>query len=236
MKESLKRTAMLMGEPAIDKLAAARVIIFGVGGVGGYVAEALARSGVGHMTLVDNDVVSESNLNRQIVALRSTIGMPKVECMKRRIADIDPDIVVDAVQAFYLPENASEFDLASYDYIIDCIDTVAAKIDLAVRAQALNVPIISAMGAGNKLDPTAFRVGDIYKTSVCPLARVMRTQLKKRGVKALKVVWSDEPPRTPLFGDTAAPGKRATPGSNAFCPSAAGLVLASAVIRDLAEV
>lgn len=236
MQEQFSRSAMLIGPSAIETLQHTRIALFGVGGVGGFAAEALIRSGVGALDIFDNDVVSPSNLNRQLIALHSTLGQPKVEVMKQRLLDINPDAIINAHALFYLPENADTVDLSPYDYIIDAIDTVAAKIELAVRANTLGIPIISAMGAGNKLDPTAFQVTDISKTSVCPLARVMRQNLRKRGIDHLKVVYSTEPPRTPIgnapAGDSVS-GRRSTPGSMAFCPSVAGLILAGAVIKDL---
>ncbi len=235
--DQLERTRLLVGEEALDRLARARVAVFGVGGVGGYVCEALARSGVGALDLTDSDRVSISNLNRQIIALRSTIGRLKTEVMQERIRDIDPAIRVTVRNCFFLPENADTFPFEEYDYVVDAVDTVTAKIELILRAQAAGVPVISAMGAGNKLDPAAFRVADIYETDVCPLARVMRRELKKRGVRSLKVVYSREQPRTPLptetSGEEKTPARRSTPGSIAFVPSAAGLVLAGEVIRDL---
>ena len=241
MKPQYNRTAMLLGADAMDKLRAARVAVFGVGGVGGYVAEALARSGVGEIDLIDNDVVSESNINRQIIALHSTVGRPKTEVMAERISDIDPDIKVRAVNMFYLPENADEIDLAGYDMVIDAIDTVSSKIYLAVKCEELGVPIISSMGTGNKLDPTAFRISDIYKTSVCPLARVMRAELKKRGVRHLSVCWSDEAPRPSIAPEDLPEGekptgtRRATPASCAFVPSAAGLTIAAEAVRMITK-
>lgn len=228
------RTRSLLGEEGMTKLQDAKVAVFGVGGVGGYVAEALARSGVGHLVLVDKDVVSESNINRQIIALTSTVGRSKTEVMKERILDINPEADVEIRDCFYLPETAGEFDFTNYDYVVDAVDTVAAKIELVLRAKETDTPIISCMGAGNKLDPTAFRVADISKTSVCPLAKVMRKELGKRGVKKLKCVYSTEPPMKPeTTGEELAPGKRSTPGSIAFAPSVAGLIIASEVIKDL---
>lgn len=235
MLEQFSRTALLIGEAGIERLQKARIALFGVGGVGGFTAEALIRSGIGALDIFDNDVVSESNINRQLIALHSTIGQPKVDVLKARLLDINPSAQIGANRIFYLPENADEVDLSQYDYIIDAIDTVSAKIELAVRAQALNIPMISAMGAGNKLDPTAFEVSDIYTTTVCPLARAMRQALKKHGVKKLKVVYSKEPPLTPISGlseDNPSP-RRQTPGSTAFCPSVAGLIIAGEVIKDL---
>lgn len=246
MSDQLIRTRMLIGDEPLSRLAKARVAVFGVGGVGGFCVEALARAGVGTLHLYDDDTVSESNLNRQIVALHSTLGQPKGEVMARRVLDINPACQVKAVRMFYLPDNADTVDLTQYDYVVDCIDTVAAKLELAVRCTALNVPIISAMGSGNKLDPTAFVVTDLSKTQGCPLARVMRKELRKRGIQHLKVVYSTEEPRTPIRpmeteapagGDTR-PGstaRRDTPGSISFVPAAAGLVVASAVVRDLGQ-
>ncbi len=239
MKAQYNRTAMLLGEDAMEKLKGSKVAVFGVGGVGGYVCEALARSGVGCLHLIDNDAVSESNINRQIIALRSTVGRPKTEVMAERIGDIDPDIEVKCINMFFLPENARVIDLSQYDMVVDAIDTVSSKIYLAVECEKLDVPIISSMGTGNKIDPTAFRISDIYKTSVCPLARVMRAELKKRGVKHLKVCWSDEAPLPSIApedlpeGETPAGSRRATPASCAFVPSAAGLVIAGEVVKTL---
>ena len=237
MQNPFSRTELLIGREALETLARSRVAVFGVGGVGGFAAEALARSGIGALDLIDSDVVSLSNLNRQIIALRSTVGRPKVEVMAERIADINPDCRVTPIQAFYSPETAASFDFSKYDYTVDAIDTVTGKIGLVMQADAAGVPIISSMGAGNKLDPAAFEVADIFKTSVDPLARVMRTELKKRGIKKLKVVYSKEKPLTsaapPDPEDPSAGVKRSVPGSIAFVPSAAGLILAGAVIRDL---
>ena len=234
MINEFSRTELLFGEDKLNILKKSRVAIFGVGGVGGYVAEALARSGVGVIDLVDNDVVSLTNINRQIIALHSTIGMPKVKVMAERIRDINPQAVVNVHNCFYTPETSGDFDFSKYDYVVDAIDTVAGKIELVMQAQSAKTPIICSMGAGNKLDPTAFEVADIYKTSVCPLARVMRYELKKRGVKKLKVVYSKEIPVTPFENKEAeASSRRSTPGSVAFVPSVAGLVIASEVIKDL---
>ena len=230
--EAFSRIEMLLGDAAIKRLQQSRVAVFGVGGVGGFAAEALVRSGVGAIDIFDNDTVSVSNLNRQIIALHSTVGQAKVDVMRARLMDINPALQVTAHQMFYMPENADQVDLSQYDYVIDAVDTVAAKIELAVRAEKANVPCISAMGAGNKLDPTKIEITDIYKTSACPLARVMRRELKNRGVKALKVAYSTEPALTPLFqpeGET----RRATPGSTAFVPSVMGLIIAGQVVRDL---
>ena len=237
-QEQSSRTAMLLGEEAVRKLARARVAIFGVGGVGGFVAEALARAGVGAIDLIDSDTVSVSNLNRQIIALHSTVGRLKVEVMAERILDINPDCQVRALPLFYLPESAFEFDFSAYDYIADAIDTVSAKIDLAVRAHEAGTPIIAAMGAGNKMDATAFEVADLSKTSVCPLARVMRIELRKRGIHHMKVVYSKEEPLVPKEDPAAPPtaGRRATPGSLSYVPGAAGLVMAGEIIKDLSGV
>ncbi len=232
MEECLQRTALLLGEEGVEKLKKARVAIFGIGGVGGYAAEALARSGVGHLALFDKDRISVSNLNRQIIALHSTIDKLKVEAMKERIHDINPEIRVETHDCFYLPENAEEYDLSQYDYILDAVDTVTAKLELAVRAEKAGVPIISSMGAGNKLDPAGFRVADIYKTAVCPLAKVMRKELKARGIRHLKVVYSEELPIRPKER-LSEEGRRALPGSVAFVPSVAGLIMAGEVIKDL---
>jgi len=231
----LSRTRLLLGDEGMEKLKNARVAVFGVGGVGGYAVEALARSGVGALDLIDDDVVAPSNLNRQIIALQSTVGKPKVEVAAARIADINPDCTVQTYRTFYTPDTAGQFDFSLYDYVIDAIDTVTGKIALVMQAQAAGTPIISSMGAGNKLDPSAFEVADIYKTSVCPLARVMRRELKKRGVKRLKVVYSREEALAPT-GDTeqdAVHKKRSTPGSVAFVPAVAGLILAGEVVKDI---
>lgn len=227
------RTAFLLGEEGVEKLKKSRVAIFGIGGVGGYVAEALARSGVGALDLIDKDVVSVSNINRQIIALHSTVGRKKTEVMAERVKDINPAIDVKTYDVFYLPETASEFDFSQYDYVVDAIDTVSGKIALVEQANKSNVPVISSMGAGNKLDPTAFEVSDISKTSVCPLARVMRRELKKRGIERLKVVYSKEEPKPSACVDEES-GK-AIPGSIAFVPSVVGLILAGEVIKDLAK-
>ena len=238
MLNQFSRTALLVGTQAIDKLEASRVAIFGIGGVGGYVAEALARSGVGSFDLIDNDTVALTNLNRQIIATHATLGQAKVQVMAERIHAINPDAHVYVHQCFFLPENAHEFDFSQYDYVVDAVDTVAAKIAIIMAAKAAGVPVISSMGAGNKMDPSKFQVADIFKTSVDPLARVMRQEMKKRGVKKLKVVYSTELPLTPvddLEGECheEAPQRRALPGSTAFTPSAAGLLLASEVVKDL---
>ena len=246
MSDQLIRTRLLIGDEPVERLRSARVAVFGVGGVGGFCVEALARAGVGTLHLYDDDTVSESNLNRQIAALHSTLGQPKAEVMVRRVLDINPSCQVKAIRMFYLPQNAQEVDLAQYDYVVDCIDTVAAKLELVTRCIALQVKIISAMGSGNKLDPTAFQITDISKTQGCPLARVMRKELRKRGIDHLKVVYSTELPRSPIRPmETEAPAttdtrpgstaRRDTPGSISFVPAAAGLVLASAVVRELGE-
>ena len=229
------RTVLLLGEDAMRKLNRSRVAVFGIGGVGGYAVEALARSGVGAFELIDRDVVSESNLNRQIIATHKTIGRGKTEVMAERIHDINPDAQVTQHKCFYLPETANQFDFTQYDYIIDAVDTITAKIEIILRAQKAGVPVISSMGAGNKLDPSKFEAADIYKTSVDPLARVMRRELKKRGVRKLKVVYSKEEPIKPLGRIEADPeaGRKDVPGSAAFTPAAAGLLIASEVVKDL---
>lgn len=233
MAEEFSRTERLLGRPAMDRLHRAHVAVFGIGGVGGYVAEALARSGIGTLTLIDSDRVALSNCNRQIIALRSTVGQYKVDAMKARILDINPATQVIARPVFYLPETAESFDFAQYDYVVDAVDTVAAKLSLVETARTAGTPIISAMGAGNKLDPTAFQVADIAKTTVCPLARVMRRELKKRGIHHLKVVYSQEPPLSPADPGEEDDPRRQTPGSVAFVPPVMGLILAGEVIKDL---
>lgn len=234
------RTELVLGTEAMEKLKSSKVAIFGIGGVGSFVAEAVARCGVGEIALFDADEVSLTNINRQLIATTKTVGRKKVEVMKERIYDINPDCKVSEYQCFYLPENADEYDLSCFDYIVDAVDTVTAKIELIMRAKAFNIPIISSMGTGNKLDPTKLEVTDIYKTSVCPLAKVMRYELKKRGVKKLKVVYSTEiPVKTDLMEDYSeesgnnTPRKRSIPGSVSFVPSAAGLIIAGEVIKDL---
>lgn len=239
-----------MGEDAMKKLSEAKVAVFGIGGVGGYVAEALVRSGIGSFVLVDDDKVCLTNINRQIIATRKTVGKYKVDVMKDRILEINPDAQVETHQCFYLPENADDFDFKEYDYVVDAVDTVTAKLELIMRAKEAGVPVISCMGAGNKLDPTKFLVADIYKTTMCPLAKVMRRELKKRGVKKLKVVYSTEKPTRPLEDMSIScrtncicpPGakhkcteRRDIPGSVAFVPSVAGLIIAGEVIKDLAR-
>lgn len=230
------RTQLLLGDAGMQALRNARIAIFGIGGVGGYVCEALARCGVGALDLIDSDTVSISNLNRQILALQSTVGRDKVGVMRERIADIDPLIQVHTYKTFFTPDNAADFDFSQYTYVVDAIDTVSGKIELAVQCHKANVPIISSMGAGNKLHPEMFELADIYKTSVCPLARVMRTELRKRGIPKLKVVYSKELPHKPADGITPESHGRHLPGSIAFTPSAAGLILAGAVVRDIAGI
>ena len=234
MEDQFERLELLLGEQAIDRLKASTVAIFGIGGVGGYVTEALARSGVGSFVLVDNDVVSITNLNRQIIALHSTVGKSKVEVMAERIRDINPDAKVTVKQCFFLPETADEFDFSSYDYVADCVDTVAAKTEIISRAKEAGVPVISSMGAGGKLHPEMFEVADISKTTVCPLAKAMRRELKKCGINNVKVVFSKEEPIKNLVGGQADPETgRHVPGSSAFTPSVAGLIMASEIVKDL---
>ena len=233
MIDQFHRTELLIGADAMERLRASRVALFGVGGVGGYAAEALARSGIGTLDLIDNDTVSVTNLNRQIIALHSTVGQYKTEVAAARIRDICPDITVNVHNCFYLPETADQFDFSQYDFVIDAIDTVKGKIGIVMQAKEAGVPVISSMGAGNKLDPTAFRVADLYQTKVCPLARVMRYELKKRGVRSLKVVYSEEVPIQPAASDEVTQ-KRNVPGSVAFVPSVAGLIIAGEVIKELA--
>lgn len=225
------RFALLVGEENIQKLNQAHVIVFGVGGVGGYVVEALVRSGIGHITIVDNDAVSLSNLNRQIIATQETIGQKKVDVMKKRILSINPQCDVTALDMFYLPETADQIDLSSYDYVVDAIDTITSKIELAVRCNQ-KIPLISSMGTGNKMNPALLEVSDLYKTSVCPLAKVMRRELKKRHIQHLKVVYSKEIPIKPQQSNEVT-NKRTVPGSTSFVPSSAGLLIASEVIKDL---
>ena len=242
MKEQFARTALLLGEEGVERLERARVAVFGIGGVGGYTVEALARSGVGHFLLVDSDRVALSNLNRQIIATLDTVGRYKTQVMKERILSINPDAEVETRECFFLPENAEEFDFSGLDYVVDAVDTVTAKLELILRARRFGVPVISSMGAGNKLDASRLEVADIYQTSVCPLARVMRRELKARGVDRLKVVYSREEARKPPADkflpssggtETPAPGRRAVPGSVVFVPGAAGLILAGEVVKDL---
>lgn len=240
MENQFIRTQMLVGEQGIMRLKNSTVAVFGVGGVGGYTVEALARSGVGTIEIIDNDTVSLSNINRQIIATHDTVGMQKTDAAEMRIKSINPDCTVIKHNCFFLPENADSFDFSRYDYVVDAIDTVSAKIELVMRAVSVGTPIISSMGAGNKLDPTQFEVADISKTSVCPLARVMRRELKKRGVNHLKVVYSKEQAITPFEADEIKNEKdfarrRALPGSVAFVPSVAGLIIAGEVIKDLTK-
>lgn len=251
MLNQFSRTELLLGKEAMDNLGKKRVAVFGIGGVGGYTAEALVRSGIGAIDLIDDDKVCLTNLNRQIIATRKTIGKYKVDVMKERILDINPECRVEIHKCFYLPETKEQFDFSKYDYIVDAVDTVTAKIQLVVSAQEAGTPIISSMGAGNKLNPAEFEVADIYKTSVCPLAKVMRRELKKRSIKKLKVVYSKEIPKTPTDdmsiscksncvcpqeAEHKPTERRAIPGSTAFVPSVAGLIIASEVIKDLAAV
>ena len=250
MLNQFSRTQLLIGEEAIQKLAKSRVAVFGIGGVGGYVCEALVRSGVGAFDLVDDDKVCLTNLNRQIIATRKTVGKYEVEVMKERMLEINPDVDVRTYQCFFLPENADDFPFEEYDYIVDAVDTVTAKLEIIMRAKEKNVPVISSMGAGNKLDPGRFRIADIYDTSVCPLARVMRRELKKRNVKSLKVVYSDEQPIRPVEDMSIScrtncicpPGaahkcteRRDIPGSTAFVPAVAGLMIAGEIVKDLSK-
>lgn len=250
MLNQFSRSQLLVGPDGMDRLRKANVLIFGIGGVGGYAAEALARSGVGNFTLVDDDKVCLTNINRQIIATRKTVGKYKAEVMSERIKEINPEANVEVRKCFYLPENADTFDFSQYSYIIDAVDTVTAKIEIIMQAQKTGVPVISCMGAGNKMDPTKFEVTDIYKTSMCPLAKVMRRELKKRGVKKLKVVYSSEKPIRPLEDMSIScrqhcicpPGtvrkcteRRDIPGSMAFVPSVAGLILAGEVVKDLIQ-
>ena len=248
MLNQFSRTQLLLGKEAMDALSASRVAVFGIGGVGGYVCEALVRSGVGAFDLIDDDKICLTNLNRQLIATRSTVGKYKVDVMDARMKDINPNVDIRTHKCFFLPENADEFPFSEYDYVVDAVDTVSAKLSLAVKAQEAGVPIISSMGAGNKLDATAFRVADIYKTSMDPLARVMRRELKKRGVKKLKVVYSQEQPIRPVEDMSIScrthcicpPGakhkcteRRDIPGSTAFVPSVVGLIIAGEIVRDI---
>ncbi|MCR4789414.1 MAG: tRNA threonylcarbamoyladenosine dehydratase [Lachnospiraceae bacterium] len=234
MPDQYERTRLLLGEEAMEKLKNSRVAVFGVGGVGGYVCEALVRSGVGSIDIIDKDEISLSNLNRQIIATRKTIGKDKVDVMKERMLEIDPDVKVTVYKCFFLPDNSDYFPFEEYDYVVDAVDTVTAKIELVMKCTEKNVPIISSMGAGNKLDASAFRVADIYDTKMCPLAKVMRHELKQRGIKKLKVVYSEEKPLKPLedISDYEKTGKD-VPGSVAFVPSVAGLIIGGEVIKDL---
>ena len=237
MIEQFSRTEILLGAEAMEKLYKARVAVFGIGGVGGYTVEALARCGIGALDLIDSDTVSVSNINRQILATHSTVGKLKVDVAKARVLDINPNCDVKTYPCFYLPDTADQFDFTQYDYIVDCIDTVTGKLQLVERAVAAGTPIICSMGTGNKLNPSAFQVADISKTSMCPLARIMRKELKKRGINHLKVVYSQEEALTPVGTEEecALLGKRQIPGSTAFVPGTAGLILAGEVIKDLCE-
>ena len=234
--DQFSRTTLLFGEEAMEKLKNSRVAIFGIGGVGGHATEALARSGIGTLDIIDDDIVALTNLNRQLVALHSTIGKYKTEVMKERILDINPSAIVNEYRCFYLPEEKDQFDFSQYDYIVDAVDTVTAKIGLVMEANEAGVPIISSMGAGNKVNPAMFEVVDIYKTSVCPLAKVMRRELKNRGIKHLKVVYSKEMPMQAVVETIEETSKRSVPGSTSFTPSVAGLIIASEVIKDLTGV
>ena len=239
VEEQFVRTALLLGEEGVARLKRAKVAVFGIGGVGGFAVEALARAGVGAFLLVDSDRVCVSNINRQIIADWNTVGRYKTKVMQERIASVNPDAEVETRECFFLPENADSFDFSGWDYIVDAVDTVSAKLEIIVRAKEAGVPVISCMGAGNKLDPTRFEVADLYETSVCPLARVMRRELKKRGIDSCKVVYSREEARTPLEGmlsQEESGGRRSVSGSVSFVPSVAGLVAAGEVIRDLAGV
>ncbi len=232
MINAFSRTELLLGDNAMRKLQNSKILVFGVGGVGGFAVEALARSGIGEIHLVDNDVVSVTNINRQIIADTETVGRYKTDVMVERIRKINPDCKTRSIKTFFLPENSDEFDFSYYDYIVDAVDTVTAKIAIAVKANECGVPLISSMGAGNKLDPTAFRVADIYETKICPLAKVMRRELKKRSISRLKVVYSEEEPLKPKESEEKT-SKRAVPGSISFVPSTAGLIIAGEVIKDL---
>lgn len=244
MNDQFQRTRMLIGQENLDKLAAAKVLVFGVGGVGGYVCEALCRAGVGRIDIVDRDIVDVTNINRQIIATHDTVGKPKVEVCRQRMLSINPDIQVSARQCFYLPDRADEFDFAAYDYIVDAVDNVTAKIDIICNAKAAGTPVISSMGTANKLDPTMFKIADIEKTKVCPLAKVVRKELRKRGVSGVKVLYSEEEPKKPLYNPTETENsddpcisspeqKKAAPASISFVPPAAGLIIAGQVISDI---
>lgn len=231
-ENQFERTALLLGKASVERLARKRVAVFGVGGVGGFVCEGLVRAGIGAIDIVDKDTVALSNINRQLIALHSTVGKNKVDVLEERLKDINKDLIIKKYKCFFLPETSDTFDFREYDYVVDAIDTVTGKIELILKAKEAGVPIISAMGAGNKLDPTAFQVSDIYKTSVCPLARVMRRELKKRGVEKLKVVYSKEEPIKPQFEE----GEEVVPGSISFVPPALGLIIAGEVVKDLIRV
>jgi len=226
------RTALLLGKASVERLARKRVAVFGVGGVGGFVCEGLVRAGIGAIDIVDKDIVAISNINRQLIALHSTVGKNKVDVLEERLKDINKNLIIKKYKCFFLPETSETFDFREYDYVVDAIDTVTGKIELILKAKEAGVPIISAMGAGNKLDPAAFQVSDIYKTSVCPLARVMRRELKKRGVDKLKVVYSKEEPIKPQFEE----GEEVVPGSISFVPPVVGLIIAGEVVKDLIRV
>lgn len=232
MKEEFTRTAMLIGEESVEMLSSVHIAVFGIGGVGGYVTEALARCGVGAFDLIDNDTVNITNINRQIIATHETLGRYKTEVMRERILSINPEAKVNIYNTFYLPENSAEFDFTKYDYIVDAVDTVTAKIEIIMNAKKAGTPVISSMGTGNKLDPTRFEIADIYKTTVCPLAKVMRRELKKRGVNSLKVLYSTEEPVKSIASEV---GEKPVPASIAFVPSVAGLIIAGEVIKELAE-
>ena len=228
-ENQFSRTKLLLGKDAVETLAKKRVAVFGVGGVGGFVCEGLVRAGIGELDIIDKDTVALSNINRQLIALHSTVGVNKVDVLEKRLKDISPELILRKHKCFFLPETSDSFDFREYDYVVDAIDTVTGKIELVLKAKEAEVPIISAMGAGNKLDSTAFQVADIYKTSVCPLARVMRRELKKRGVDRLKVVYSKEEPVKPVFRE----GEKVVPGSISFVPSVMGLIIAGEIIKDL---
>ena len=231
-ENQFERTALLLGKASVERLARKRVAVFGVGGVGGFVCEGLVRAGIGAIDIVDKDIVAISNINRQLIALHSTVGKNKVDVLEERLKDINKDLIIKKYKCFFLPETSDTFDFREYDYVVDAIDTVTGKIELILKANEAGVPIISAMGAGNKRDPTAFQVSDIYKTSVCPLARVMRRELKKRGVEKLKVVYSKEEPIKPQFEE----GEEVVPGSVSFVPPALGLIIAGEIVKDLIRV
>lgn len=231
--KQFRRTEMLFGTEAMEKLKNSRVAVFGIGGVGGHVVEALVRSGIGAIDIIDNDVVHNSNINRQVVALLSNVGDAKVDAFEKRIKDINPDVIVNKHKCFFLPENSHQFDFKVYDYVADCIDTVSGKIELVLKSQEAGVPIISSMGTGNKLNPADLEISDIYKTSVCPLAKVMRQELKKRRVKKLKVVYSKEVPTLPKNPQTDIASGKKLIGSNAFVPATAGLIIASEIVKDI---
>lgn len=235
MKEEWSRAALLLGREGLARLERARVAVFGVGGVGSFCCEALARAGIGALDLFDPDTVTPSNINRQIIALHSTVGRLKAQVMQERIADINPGAAVRAFPVFYAAENAAEYPLDGYDYVVDAIDTVSSKLVLIERARAAGVPVLSCMGTGNKRDPARFRIDPIERTSVCPLARVMRYELKRRGIAGVRVLWSDEPPLSPAPSEEAAPGRRQVPGSLSFVPPVAGMLLAGEVIRSIAQ-